>query len=113
MDSQQEKQIAKLICQHVKSIMKHTLDLEEYSYREKGGQDPRFKTFKKNIMEKTYSQLRTLLADLSDLGIIDPTAWEEDVMNGYRDTSSGGSGYINTSFFDAFLERASRREELD
>ena len=75
--------------------MKNTLNLEELSYREMGRNDPRYKTFKKHLMEFTYSTLRDMFDELEEWGLIVPTEDGEDVKNGYQETLSGGSGYLN------------------
>ena len=84
--------------------MKYTLELEEFSYREKGRLDPRYKTFKKHLMSNTYSNLRALFEDLEQLGVIVKTEYEEDVKNGYIESDSGGSGYLNAPDFDDWLQ---------
>jgi len=89
------------------SNMKYTLELEEFSYRDNGRNDPRYKTFKKHLMSNTYNSLRSLFEDLADLGLIDETDYEEDVKDGYKDTPSGGSGYINTKKLDDWFEKNS------
>lgn len=97
------RQLAGLIYHRCMSIMKYTLELEEFSYREKGRNDPRYKTFKKHLMYNTYRNLRCLFEDLEKLGVIVPTEYEEDVKDGYKDSPSGGSGYINSPDFDEWL----------
>lgn len=97
-------QIAGLIYHRCMSIMKYTLELEEFSYRETGRNDPRYKTFKKHLMSNTYSNLRCLFNDLEEMGIIIPTEYAEDVKDGYKETPSGGSGYINSPEFDEWLD---------
>lgn len=98
------KQLAGMICNTVRSIMKNTLNLEEFSYREVGRNDPRYKTFKKHLMEFTYNSLRDLFEDLEDIGVIVPTKEEEDVKDGFKDTPSQGSGYVNSNNFNEWLE---------
>ena len=83
--------------------MKFTLDLEEQKYPEKGRHDDRYKFFKKQLMSHTYENLRTLFDDLESLEMIQETEYPEDVKDGYKPTPSGGSGYINTSSFDDWL----------
>lgn len=102
----ENKQLARLVFHSVLSIMKNTLNLEELSYREKGRDDPRYKTFKKHLMECTYSSLREILYDMEDWGLVIPTENEEDVKNGYADSpsGSGGSGYINSDKLNKILE---------
>lgn len=96
MNTTTEKQLAKMVYHRVMSIMKFTLSLEEYSYREQGRNDPRYKTFKQQLMANTYENLRELFEDLANLGLIEKTIDEEDVKGGYQPTPSGGSGYLNT-----------------
>lgn len=98
-------QIAKMIYHTTMSIMKHTLDLEEMSYRENGRNDPRYKTFKKHVMSTTYDALRNLFEDMQDAGLIQYTDYEEDLKNGYVDSDSGGSGFVNDKKFDEFLSK--------
>ncbi len=97
------EQLARLIYHRWMSSMKYTLELEEFSYRERGRSDPKYKTFKKHLMSNSYENLRSLFKDLSDCGIIKKTEYTEDVKDGYKDSSSGGSGYLNTERFDAWL----------
>ena len=101
----QDKQLARLIYHRWMSNMKFTLDLEEYSYKDKGRSDPRFRFFKKQLMSDTYESLRTLFEDLEDIGILTPTENDEDVKSGYKDSDGGGSGYVNSKRFDAWLKR--------
>lgn len=98
-------QLAKIIYLRTMSTMKYTLELEELSYREQGRNDPRYKTFKKHLMSSTYNNLRELFSDLSDLGLIEPTDYDEDVKDGYQDTDSGGSGYINSKKLDDLIKK--------
>lgn len=102
-ETQNEKQLAKMVCHRVMSVMKFILSLEEFSYREQGRNDPRYKTFKQQVMANTYENLRDLFADMSNLGLIQKTEYDEDVKGGYRDTLSGGSGYINTDNLNKLL----------
>ena len=90
------KHLSRVVYHRILAIMKNTLNLEELSYREMGRNDPRYKTFKKHLMEFTYTELRELFYDLEDMGLLEPTEEEEDVKNGYKDTLSGGSGYVNS-----------------
>lgn len=102
-----EKQLARLIFRTVSSIMKNTLNLEELSYREQGRNDPRYKTFKKHLMECTYSSLRDMLYELEDWGIIIPTEEEEDIRDGFRETLGGGAGFVNSKELDNVMEKLS------
>lgn len=97
-----EQQVAKLIFDYVRNIMKFTLDLEETKF-EKGREDSRFKFFKKVLMKETYENLETLFQQLKDLGLVNNTSYPEDVKNGWKDSASGGSGYLNTPELDDFL----------
>ena len=85
--------------------MKNTLNLEEYSYREKGRNDPRYKTFKKHLMEFTYNSTEDLFEDLQDWGLIQLADYEEYVKDGYQDTQSGGSGYLNSPSLNKTLKQ--------
>jgi hypothetical protein len=96
-------QVANMIYQNVRSIMKFTLDMEEQKYPEKGRNDDRYKFFKKQLMSFTYQSLRDLFDQLQENGLIEPTKYEEDVKDGYKPTPSGGSGFINTPELDEFL----------
>lgn len=99
-----DNQLARIVYHKFMSVMKSTLELEEMSYREQGRNDPRYKTFKKHLMSNTYNNIRSLLTELADLGIVAPTSYEEDPKDGYKDTESGGSGYLNTAEFNKFLK---------
>jgi hypothetical protein len=99
------KELASTLYHKVMSNMKFTLDLEEYSYKDQGRQDPRFKFFKKQLMANTYDMLRSMFRDLTALGLIEKTEYDEDVKDGYRDTDSGGSGYLNTAKLNKFLDK--------
>ncbi len=103
MDQDKNKQIARMIYHRWMSTMKYTLELEEFSYREKGRSDPKYKTFKKHLMANTYDSLRSLFEDLRSLDLLEKTSYEEDVKNGYMENDSGGSGYLNTAEFDDWL----------
>ena len=107
--SEQDAQIARIIYHRWMSTMKYTLELEEFSYREKGRTDLRYKTFKKHLMSNTYNNLRALFENLEQLGLITKTEYEEDVKDGYKDTSSGGSGYLNNTEFDDWLQEGQNR----
>ena len=98
-----DNQIARMIYHKCMSNMKYTLELEEYSYREKGRDDPKYKTFKKHLMANTYDTLRSLFESLSELGLIEKTQDSEECKGGYRETPGGGSGYINTKEIDDWL----------
>jgi len=100
-----DKQLARLIFHNILATMKDTLNLEELSYREVGRDDPRYKTFKKHLMEFTYNNLRNLLDELEEWGFIIKTENHEDVKNGYQDSLSGGSGYINSDDLMDFVEK--------
>jgi len=103
-----ERQLARLIYHRALSIMKFTLDLEEQKYLEKGRKDERYKFFKKQLMAQTYENLRLLFKDLESLELIRKVSeYEEDVKDGYRPTSSGGSGYLNADRFEAWLQSGS------
>lgn len=101
------KQLARLIYHKWMSNMKFTLDLEEYSYKDTGRNDPRYKFFKKQLMSNTYDKLRELFEELEDLGLLQETEIDEDVKGGYQPTDSGGSGYLNTAKFAAWLNKES------
>ena len=103
----ENKQLAAMIATTVRSIMKNTLSLEELTYRESGREDPRYRTFKKHLMEFTYNTTRELFEDLEDLGLIQRVEDdEEDIKNGYRDLESGsnGSGYVNTDTLSKLIQ---------
>jgi DNA-binding HxlR family transcriptional regulator len=85
--------------------MKFTLEMEETHY-ELGREDSRYRFFKKMLMEKTYESLRELFEELSEIGLIEKTSYPEDVKNGWKETESGGSGFLNSKEFDAFLEES-------
>jgi hypothetical protein len=100
----EDTQLAKMIYHRVMAIMKFALNLEEFSYREKGRNDPRYKTFKQQLMSNTYENLRELFADLEKQGVLSKTDETEDVKDGYKPTPSGGSGYVNSEAFDRWLK---------
>lgn len=97
-------QLARIIYHRMLSTMKFTLDLEEQKYLEKGRRDERYKFFKKQLMSQTYDNLRSLFKDLEALKLIEPANYPEDVKDGYKPTSSGGSGYANTKALDDWLK---------
>lgn len=99
-----EKQLARMIYHHWMGNMKFTLDLEEYSYKDKGRNDPRYKFFKKQLMAHTYETLRKLFSELKEWGVLQETDYEEDVKNGYQENDSGGSGYLNADKFNTWLK---------
>ena len=94
-----------MIYHKVMANMKYTLELEEYSYREMGRNDPKYKTFKKHLMSNTYDNLRELFEEMASLGIVKKTDDNEDPKGGYRETLGGGSGYVNSPDFDKWMER--------
>ena len=100
-----DQQLARLIYHNVLSTMKNTLNLEELSYREMGRDDPRYKTFKKHLMEFTYSNLRDMFEELAEWGLIVPTEDNEDVKHGYKENESGGSGYLNSDELSNLLDK--------
>ena len=105
-----DKQLASFIYHNILAIMKNTLNLEELSYREMGRNDPRYKTFKKHLMEFTYSTMRDMFEELEEWGIIKSTENGEDVKNGYIDNLSGGSGYLNSEECNEFFRRKATDE---
>ena len=109
----QSKQLARMIYHKLMSNMKFTLDLEEYSYKDNGRNDPRYKFFKKQLMSNTYDTLRQLFEDIEDLGILSQTEYDEDVKDGYKENDSGGSGYLNTDRFNAWLKREEATKKED
>ncbi len=104
-DIDRDMQLARMIYHKIMSNMKFTLDLEEYSYKDRGRNDPRYKFFKKQLMSNTYDTLRDLFEELFDMGILEETEYDEDVKDGYQDTPSGGAGYVNSGRFNAWLKR--------
>ncbi len=106
-----KEQIARTIYHRVMSVMKYTLELEEYSYREQGRKDPRYKTFKKHLMSNTYENLRGLFGDMENAGLIQKTDYPEDVKDGYKETDSGGSGFVNTESFDEWTMKGNDDNE--
>lgn len=104
MERNSSGQIARMIYHRWMSSMKYALELEEFSYREQGRHDPRYKTFKKHLMANTYENMRSLFQELSELGLIEGTDYPEDVKDGYKENASGGSGFLNTQEFDEWLD---------
>jgi len=102
-ENETNNQIAKKIYHKIMSNMKYTLELEEFSYREKGRNDPKYKTFKKHLMSNTYEMMRSLFQELTEIGIMEKTEYPEDVKDGYQSNESGGSGYINTQDIDEWI----------
>lgn len=96
-------QLARMIYHKAMSTLKFTLEMEEQQYKEKGRQDPRYRFFKKMLMATTYDNLRAIFNDMKELGIIDETEYQEDLKNGYKDTPSGGSGFVNAPDFDEWI----------
>ena len=101
-------QLARMIYQKTMNIMKFTLEMEEYSYKEQGRNDPKYKFFKKQLMSHTYDQLEILFEDLEDLGLIKPTEDDESLRFGFKSTPSAGSGYLNTPKLDKLLNSTSK-----
>lgn len=99
-----DREIAKKIYHSALKTMKFALEMEEYGYKEQGRNDPRYKHFKKMLMQETYNNLRDVFADLELLGIISKTDYEEDLKNGWKDSNSGGSGFLNSEDFDGWLK---------
>lgn len=108
MPTENDCELTKLIFETMRSVMKYTLDLEEYSYKDSGRDDPRYKFFKKQLMEYTYNAMRHLFAKLEMMNLCEPTDPPEDVKNGHQETPSGGSGYLNTAAFNKWLEKSNR-----
>jgi hypothetical protein len=104
MERTSSGQLARLIYHKWMSSMKYALELEEFSYREQGRDDSRYKTFKKHLMANNYDNMRALFQELVELGIIEPTDYPEDVKDGYKETVSGGSGFVNTQDFEEWLD---------
>ena len=100
-----DMQIARMVYHRCMAIMKFTLDLEEYSYKDKGRNDPKYRFFKKQLMQNTYDNLRGLFEDMEEMGLICPSDYDEDVKDGYKETPSGGSGYLNADRFNAWIKR--------
>ena len=100
-----EDQLGRIIYHRFMAIMKFTLDMEEYSYKDKGRSDPRYRFFKKQLMAETYKTLHELFEDLEDKGLIVKTDYDEDVKYGYQDSESGGSGFLNSDRFNGWLKR--------
>lgn len=99
-----ETQLARMIYHRMLSTMKFTLDLEVQKYLERGRQDDRYKFFKKQLMSQTYDNLRALFKDLETLNMVEATDYPEDVKDGYKSNSSGGSGYTNSKELDEWLK---------
>ena len=89
-------QLAKAIYHRILAMMKFALDLEEQRYPERGRNDDRYKFFKKQLMAFTYDNLRDLFDELAENELIVQTEYAEDVQNGYKQTQSGGSGFLNS-----------------
>ena len=101
MQDRTDMELAKAIYHRWMSSMKFTLDMEETKY-EQGRHDARFKFFKKMLMANTYENMRGLFKELSEWGLIESSG-NEDVKDGYKETPSGGSGYLNSSAFNEWL----------
>lgn len=95
-------QLARNIYLAAMSTMKYTLNMEERKYEE-GRKDERYRFFKQELMKKTYNELRNLFEKLSEQGLIEDSGQNEDLKYGYKETVSGGSGYVNTEELDEFL----------
>ena len=98
-----QSQIARSIYTAAMSTMKFTLDMEERRYPDKGREDGRFKFFKKQLMRETYNNLEILFDSLEQAGVLEKTDNNECLKNGYKDTPSGGSGYVNSEKVDQAL----------
>ncbi len=110
---QPEIQLARMIYHRAMSTLKFTLEMEEQQYQEKGRQDTRYKFFKKMLMATTYDNIRALFGGLKDLGVIIETDYPEDLKNGYQDTESGGSGYLNSADFDEWIKSGDEPENSE
>ena len=110
MNDERENQLGRVIYHRFMSIMKFTLDMEEFSYKDKGRNDTRYRFFKKQLMAETYKTLRELLTELEEGGLLDKTDYQEDVKDGYKDTASGGSGYLNSTSFNGWVKREKAQE---
>ncbi len=98
-----DQELARRIYHKCMSTMKFTLDLKQQENPKDGRDNPQFRFFKKLLMEKTYANLRSIFIELEEDGIIKCTDYEEDVKNGYQETASGGSGYINSDKLNDLL----------
>jgi len=76
---------------------------EERKYEE-GRKDERYRFYKQELMKKTYNELRYLFEKLKSQGFLENVAYDENLKNGYKDTDSGGSGYINARALNEVLE---------
>jgi len=103
MESDREIQLARNIYLTAMSIMKYTLNMEERKYEE-GRKDERYRFYKQELMKKTYNELRYLFEKLKSQGFLENVAYDENLKNGYKDTDSGGSGYINARALNEVLE---------
>ena len=99
MELDREIQLARSIYLTAMSIMKYTLNMEERKYEE-GRKDERYRFYKQELMKKTYNELRHLFEKLESQGLVEKVAYDEDLKNGYKDTDSGGSGYMNSRAID-------------
>lgn len=104
----ENNQLARKIYHKMMSTMKYTLELEEMSYRDQGRNAPGYRTFKKHLMSNTYDAIRSLFAELESLGLMEKTDYEEDPKQGYQESVSGGSGYLNTKTFDTWLAKQAK-----
>lgn len=110
-DNKQDKELAKFLYHRMMSNMKYTLDLEEYSYKDAGRNDPRYKFFKKQLMLHTYDMMRDIFDEFESWGLVMPTEYSEDLIQGYATTPSGGSGFLNTPDFNDWLADYPEDEE--
>lgn len=102
---EREYQLGRILASKWMSVLKFTLDLEEFSYKENGRNDPRYKFFKKQLMSHSYDIFRQLMEEMEDLGVLQETEYDEDIKQGYQDNDSGGSGYLNTDSFNGWIKR--------
>ena len=101
-DPERDFQLARNVYLAAMSVMKYTLNMEERKYEE-GRKDERYKFYKQELMKKTYLELRRLFELLDEQGLIQRVDYDEDLKYGYKDTESGGSGYVNSADLDSLL----------
>jgi hypothetical protein len=64
------------------------------------------------LMATTYDTLRELFSELETWKLVKKTEYPEDVKDGYKDNSSGGSGYVNTKRFSDFLSKTGEGNKI-
>jgi len=97
----ESNQLGKNIYSAFMYSLKYTLNMEERKY-EDGRKDQRFRFYKQELMDKAYKRLEELYALLEEQGLLEKIDGEH-LKFGYKETPSGGCGYVNSKQLDEIL----------